>query len=150
MHLAQHVLESVDNIIYTAVLVAAAIPASLKAQGYSNARAFSATQLTQNPNAFFYRNVAPGQQQVTPVYVLTVVQSCAACLAWLLPFTLELRWQALAACKCKVCLHWPSNYMHGFGSANPEGLASSCGPQQGWFLDAEACNRPSAQQVIHH
>ncbi|KAL3150540.1 hypothetical protein ABBQ32_000356 [Trebouxia sp. C0010 RCD-2024] len=40
-----------------------AIPASLKAQGYSNARAFSATQLTQNPNAFFYRNVAPGQQQ---------------------------------------------------------------------------------------
>ncbi|KAL3150541.1 hypothetical protein ABBQ32_000356 [Trebouxia sp. C0010 RCD-2024] len=41
-----------------------AIPASLKAQGYSNARAFSATQLTQNPNAFFYRNVAPGQQQV--------------------------------------------------------------------------------------
>lgn len=43
---------------------AAAIPASLKAQGWSNARAFSATQLRQNPNTFFYRNVAPDQQQV--------------------------------------------------------------------------------------
>lgn len=40
-----------------------AIPASLKAQGWSNARAFSATQLRQNPNAFFYRNVAPDQEQ---------------------------------------------------------------------------------------
>ncbi|DBA79207.1 TPA: hypothetical protein ACH3X1_009025 [Trebouxia sp. C0004] len=40
-----------------------AIPASLKAQGWSNARAFSATQLKQNPNTFFYRNVAPGEVQ---------------------------------------------------------------------------------------
>ncbi|KAL0053359.1 hypothetical protein WJX82_004719 [Trebouxia sp. C0006] len=40
-----------------------AIPASLKAQGWSNARAFSATQLKQNPNTFFYRNVVPGEVQ---------------------------------------------------------------------------------------
>lgn len=64
-----------------ALLVAAAIPASLKAQGYSNARAFSATQLTQNPNAFFYRNVAPDQQQVYPFCFMAVPLSCTACAA---------------------------------------------------------------------
>ena len=65
--------------ISIALLVAAAIPASLKAQGYSNARAFSATQLTQNPNAFFYRNVAPGQQQVHSFCFMALLLSCTAC-----------------------------------------------------------------------
>ena len=51
--------------IAAALHAGAVIPASLKAQGWSNARAFSATQLRQNPNAFFYRNVAPDQEQVT-------------------------------------------------------------------------------------
>ncbi|KAK9914797.1 hypothetical protein WJX75_000675 [Coccomyxa subellipsoidea] len=31
--------------------------------GWSNARAFSATQLRTNPNAYFYRHVAPDQEQ---------------------------------------------------------------------------------------
>ncbi len=31
--------------------------------GWSNARAFSATQLTINPNAYFYRHVAPHEEQ---------------------------------------------------------------------------------------
>jgi hypothetical protein len=41
----------------------AAIPAALKSRGWSDARAFSHTQLTKNPNAFFYRHVAPHEQQ---------------------------------------------------------------------------------------
>lgn len=41
-----------------------AIPSELKAKGWSDARAHSATQLRKNPNAYFYRHVAPHQQQV--------------------------------------------------------------------------------------
>lgn len=48
---------------FTCKIDKSAIPAHLKAQGWSNARAFSATQLRQNPNSFFYRNVAPDQEQ---------------------------------------------------------------------------------------
>lgn len=42
----------------------AAIPAALKSRGWSDARAFSSTQLKKNPNTFFYRHVAPHEQQV--------------------------------------------------------------------------------------
>lgn len=35
-----------------------------KMHGWSNARAFSATQLRTNPNAYFYRHVAPDEEQV--------------------------------------------------------------------------------------
>lgn len=41
----------------------AAIPAGLKGRGWSDARAFSHTQLLKNPNAYFYRHVAPHEQQ---------------------------------------------------------------------------------------
>ncbi|CAL8468758.1 g8298 [Coccomyxa elongata] len=34
-----------------------------KMHGWSNARAFSATQLRTNPNAYFYRHVAPDEEQ---------------------------------------------------------------------------------------
>ena len=40
-----------------------AIPAHLRAKGWSDARAFSATQLRKNPNSYFYRHVAPHEQQ---------------------------------------------------------------------------------------
>ncbi|KAK9828638.1 hypothetical protein WJX72_001241 [[Myrmecia] bisecta] len=40
-----------------------AIPASLKSKGWSDARAFSATQLQKNPNTYFYRHVAPHEVQ---------------------------------------------------------------------------------------
>jgi Myb-like DNA-binding domain len=40
-----------------------AIPAALRAKGWSDAKAFSATQLRKNPNAYFYRHVAPHQSQ---------------------------------------------------------------------------------------
>lgn len=40
-----------------------AVPAALKARGWSDAKAFSATQLRKNPNAYFYRHVAPDQRQ---------------------------------------------------------------------------------------
>lgn len=40
-----------------------AIPAHLKAKGWSDARAFAATQLRKNPNSYFYRHVAPHQVQ---------------------------------------------------------------------------------------
>ncbi|KAL4448427.1 hypothetical protein ABPG75_005646 [Micractinium tetrahymenae] len=40
-----------------------AIPAGLKGRGWSDARAFSHTQLLKNPNAYFYRHVAPHEQQ---------------------------------------------------------------------------------------
>lgn len=39
------------------------IPKDLKAQGWSSARAFAATQLRKNPNAFFYRHTAPHLEQ---------------------------------------------------------------------------------------
>lgn len=42
----------------------AAIPGALKGRGWSGARAFSHTQLRKNPNAYFYRHVAPHEQQV--------------------------------------------------------------------------------------
>jgi hypothetical protein len=42
----------------------AALPANLKAKGWSDARAFAATQLKKNPNSYFYRHVAPHQVQV--------------------------------------------------------------------------------------
>ena len=41
------------------------IPASLKARGWSDARACAATQLRKNPNAYFYRHVVPGGAQAT-------------------------------------------------------------------------------------
>lgn len=40
-----------------------ALPAALKVRGWSDAKAFAATQLRKNPNAYFYRHVAPDQQQ---------------------------------------------------------------------------------------
>lgn len=40
------------------------MPAGLKGRGWSDARAFSHTQLQKNPNAYFYRHVAPHEQQV--------------------------------------------------------------------------------------
>ncbi|PSC70396.1 transcription factor [Micractinium conductrix] len=40
-----------------------AIPAAQRARGWSDARAFSHTQLVKNPNAYFYRHVAPHEQQ---------------------------------------------------------------------------------------
>lgn len=42
----------------------AAIPAHLRSKGWSDARAFASTQLQKNPNSFFYRHVAPHEQQV--------------------------------------------------------------------------------------
>ena len=41
-----------------------AIPAALKARGWSDARAFSSTQLQKNPNSYFYRHVEPEEVQV--------------------------------------------------------------------------------------
>lgn len=42
---------------------AADVPSNLKAKGWSDARAFAASQLRKNPNAYFYRHTAPGQPQ---------------------------------------------------------------------------------------
>ncbi len=42
----------------------AAIPPALRGKGWSDARAFAATQLRKNPNSYFYRHVAPHQVQV--------------------------------------------------------------------------------------
>ncbi len=42
----------------------AAIPAHLRSKGWSDARAFAHTQLRKNPNVYFYRHVAPHEQQV--------------------------------------------------------------------------------------
>nr|BBC28444.1 MYB-like DNA-binding protein [Yamagishiella unicocca] len=39
------------------------VPTNLKAKGWSDARAFAASQLHKNPNAYFYRHTAPGEQQ---------------------------------------------------------------------------------------
>ncbi|PNH04561.1 hypothetical protein TSOC_009254 [Tetrabaena socialis] len=39
------------------------VPTELKAKGWSDARAFAAGQLRKNPNAFFYRHTAPGEEQ---------------------------------------------------------------------------------------
>lgn len=39
--------------------------------GWSTARAHSATLLTNNPNAYFYRHVAPHEEQVTHSQLLT-------------------------------------------------------------------------------
>jgi len=40
-----------------------ALPSHLKGRGWSDAKAFSSTQLQKNPNAYFYRHVAPGETQ---------------------------------------------------------------------------------------
>ncbi|KAK9845913.1 hypothetical protein WJX81_005815 [Elliptochloris bilobata] len=40
-----------------------AIPPALRGKGWSDARAFAATQLRKNPNSYFYRHVAPHQVQ---------------------------------------------------------------------------------------
>ena len=40
------------------------MPAALKAKGWSDARAFSHTQLLKNPNSYFYRHVEPSEVQV--------------------------------------------------------------------------------------
>ncbi|KAG2426374.1 hypothetical protein HYH02_014802 [Chlamydomonas schloesseri] len=39
------------------------VPSILKAKGWSDARAFAASQMRKNPNAYFYRHTAPGQPQ---------------------------------------------------------------------------------------
>ncbi|EFJ52763.1 hypothetical protein VOLCADRAFT_115695, partial [Volvox carteri f. nagariensis] len=39
------------------------VPAHLKSKGWSDARAFAASQLQKNPNAYFYRHTAPGELQ---------------------------------------------------------------------------------------
>lgn len=39
------------------------VPQHLKARGWSDARAFSSTQMLKNPNAYFYRHVAPHEAQ---------------------------------------------------------------------------------------
>lgn len=41
----------------------AAIPPALRSKGWSDARAFAATQLRKNPNSYFYRHVAPHEVQ---------------------------------------------------------------------------------------
>ena len=53
-----------DSDLSMQVIYYAAIPAGLKSRGWSDARAFSSTQLKKNPNAYFYRHVAPHEQQV--------------------------------------------------------------------------------------
>ncbi len=40
-----------------------AIPAHIKAKGWSDAKAHAATQLLKNPNQYFYRLTAPGSPQ---------------------------------------------------------------------------------------
>ncbi len=50
--------------IATWCLLRAAIPPALRGKGWSDARAFAATQLRKNPNSYFYRHVAPDQVQV--------------------------------------------------------------------------------------
>ncbi|GAB4817289.1 hypothetical protein N2152v2_004335 [Parachlorella kessleri] len=40
-----------------------AIPANLRSKGWSDARAFAHTMLKKNPNSYFYRHVAPHEQQ---------------------------------------------------------------------------------------
>jgi hypothetical protein len=47
----------------------AALPSNLKGRGWSDAKAFSSTQLQKNPNAYFYRHVAPGETQVWVVMI---------------------------------------------------------------------------------
>ncbi|GIL64773.1 hypothetical protein Vafri_18650 [Volvox africanus] len=39
------------------------VPSNLKAKGWSDARAFAASQLHKNPNSYFYRHTAPGEAQ---------------------------------------------------------------------------------------
>mmetsp|Transcript_2890 Transcript_2890/g.7014 ORF Transcript_2890/g.7014 Transcript_2890/m.7014 type:complete len:278 (+) Transcript_2890:40-873(+) len=39
------------------------VPTHLRSKGWSNARAFSSTLMLKNPNAFFYRHVAPHESQ---------------------------------------------------------------------------------------
>ncbi|GIL77458.1 hypothetical protein Vretimale_2981 [Volvox reticuliferus] len=39
------------------------VPSHLKAKGWSDARAFAASQLHKNPNSYFYRHTAPGEPQ---------------------------------------------------------------------------------------
>lgn len=39
------------------------LPKEVRGKGYSDAKAFSITQLHKNPNAYFYRNVAPHETQ---------------------------------------------------------------------------------------
>lgn len=41
-----------------------AVPAHLRAKGWSEAKAFAATMLKKNPNTYVYRHVAPHEQQV--------------------------------------------------------------------------------------
>jgi hypothetical protein len=71
----------------------AAIPSNLKGRGWSDARAFSHTQLQKNPNAYFYRHVVPHEQQVgsqagrqraaARAGWLVVLAGCAGWLCWL-------------------------------------------------------------------
>lgn len=54
-----------------------AVPAHLRAKGWSEAKAFAATMLRKNPNTYFYRHVAPHETQVRgPV---PPVQAAADC-----------------------------------------------------------------------
>lgn len=41
-----------------------AVPAHLRAKGWSEAKAFAATMLRKNPNTYFYRHVVPHETQV--------------------------------------------------------------------------------------
>ena len=43
---------------------AAGAASKMAQHGWSNARAHSATMLASNPNAYFYRHVAPHEEQV--------------------------------------------------------------------------------------
>lgn len=47
----------------TTIPCPAAIPAHIKAKGWSDAKAMAATQLLKNPNQYFYRHTAPGVPQ---------------------------------------------------------------------------------------
>ena len=58
----------------------AAIPSNLKGRGWSDARAFSHTQLQKNPNAYFYRHVVPHEQQVGSQ---AGRQAAGGCTCWL-------------------------------------------------------------------
>jgi hypothetical protein len=96
----------------------AAIPAHLKAKGWSDARAFAATQLLKSPNTYFYRHVAPHQQQAqgewTPEEHAAFLATAAAhgvgdkwgLFASYLPQRVGYQCSAYYRCVCVVWLGW--------------------------------------------
>jgi hypothetical protein len=83
-----------------------AVPAHLRAKGWSEAKAFAATMLRKNPNTYFYRHVAPHETQVWfnrhPSALCAKMLTRQSADDWLL-----LSWGDLpitAACVLPVCL----------------------------------------------